>query len=95
MNVGLEFTLVVLSEAGSLIGFSQATEGSKLWQVPTIYVPVYSHIYIGDRELPWNLSANLGVRNTDPENPTTVMAVDYYNSEGRIAKRSRFSSYKE
>ena len=91
----LMFTLVVLFAAGSLSGFSQAAEGPKLFRGQTIYVPVYSNIYIGDRELPWNLSVNLSVRNTDPENPITVTAVDCYNSEGRLAKRSRFSSYKE
>jgi len=50
----------------------------------TIYVPVYSHIYSGDRERPFNLTATMSIRNTDPANPITVLSVAYYNSEGKV-----------
>jgi hypothetical protein len=70
----------------SLTSFSQAAGKPSLSKGQTIYVPVYSHIYVGDRALPWNLSANLSVRNTDPSNPITVLTVDYYDSEGKLVK---------
>lgn len=53
----------------------------------TLYVPVYSHVYTGDRALPFNLAATLGVRNTDPASPVTVTRVDYHDSNGRLVKR--------
>jgi hypothetical protein len=53
----------------------------------TLYVPVYSHVYTGDRALPFNLAATLGVRNTDPASPVTVTRVDYHDSGGRLVKR--------
>lgn len=53
----------------------------------TIYVPIYSHIYIGDRERPFLLAATLSIRNTDPANPFTLTAVDYYDSDGKRLKR--------
>ena len=52
----------------------------------TIYVPVYSHIYSGDREQPFYLAATLSIRNTDRSNAITLTAVDYYNSEGEFLK---------
>lgn len=49
----------------------------------TIYVPVYSHIYSGDREHPFYLAATLSIRNTDPKHAMTVLSVDYYDSKGK------------
>lgn len=52
----------------------------------TVYVPVYSHIYSGDREQPFYLAATLSIRNTDTTHSITVTAVDYYDSEGTFLK---------
>lgn len=49
----------------------------------SIYVPIYSHIYSGDHDKPFNLAATLSIRNTDPTYPITVMAVDYFDSDGK------------
>jgi hypothetical protein len=52
----------------------------------TVYVPVYSHIYSGDREQPFYLAATLSIRNTDTAHPITITAVDYYDSDGKFLK---------
>ncbi len=52
----------------------------------TVYVPVYSHIYSGDREQPFYLAATLSIRNTDRLQAITLTAVDYYDSDGRFLK---------
>jgi len=49
----------------------------------TIYVPVYSHIYSGDREHPFYLAVTLSIRNTDPKQAITILSVDYYDSKGK------------
>ncbi len=51
-----------------------------------VYVPVYSHIYYGDRELPLLLTATLSLRNTDPAKPITILRVDYYDTEGHLIR---------
>lgn len=51
-----------------------------------VYVPVYSHIYGGNQERPFNLAVTLSIRNTDPRLSLSLMAVDYYNSEGTLLK---------
>lgn len=52
----------------------------------TVYVPIYSHIYSGDREHPFQLTAIVSIRNTDPRLPITVGTVDYYDTDGRLLR---------
>jgi len=49
-----------------------------------VYVPVYSHIYIGDREHPFDLTVTLSVRNTDINRSITLVSVDYYDTDGKM-----------
>jgi hypothetical protein len=58
----------------------------RLLKGQTIYVPVYSHIYSGDREQPFYLAATLSIRNTDTSGAITITAVDYYDSKGKFLK---------
>lgn len=48
-----------------------------------VYAPVYSHIYIGDRERPFLLAVTLSIRNTDPDEAIVVTKVSYFNSKGK------------
>ncbi len=48
----------------------------------TVYVPVYSHIYIGDSLRPYNLAVTVSIRNTDPQKALEVTQADYINSKG-------------
>lgn len=49
-----------------------------------VYAPVYSHIYIGDRERPFLLAVTLSIRNTDPDDAITITRVTYFNSQGKV-----------
>ena len=66
---------------------AQAESEIKLSRGQTVYIPVYSHIYSGDREHPVLLAATLSIRNTDPKYPITILSVDYYDSNGKLLKR--------
>jgi hypothetical protein len=55
----------------------------RLLKGQTVYVPAYSHIYHGDREVPFYLTVTLSVRNTDAAHPITITAVDYFDSDGK------------
>ncbi len=50
----------------------------------TVYVPVYSHIYSGNLEKPFDLAVTLSIRNTDPQSPITLTHVEYYDSGGTL-----------
>lgn len=53
----------------------------------TIYVPIYSHIYYGDQQGIFNLSATLSIRNIDLVNPMIITSVRYHDSEGKLVKQ--------
>lgn len=53
----------------------------------TVYVPVYSNIIAGPREIPVHLSNTLIIRNTDIHNEIQVTVADYYDSKGLLIKK--------
>lgn len=59
------------------------------WLNQTVYVPIYSHIYADDRykNVPFQLTATLSVRNTDPDKAFTLKRVSYYDSEGTVLQQ--------
>jgi len=52
----------------------------------TVYVPVYSMVYTGDRAVPVNLASTLSIRNTDPKNSIKISSAEYYSSAGKLIK---------
>jgi hypothetical protein len=50
----------------------------------TVYVPIYSHIFGGNKERPIFLAATLSIRNIDAKHPITVTVVDYYGETGKL-----------
>jgi len=53
----------------------------------TVYVPVYSHIFFGDRGATFNLATTLSIRNVDPGHTLSVTSADYYDSSGRLLRK--------
>ncbi|MHB8988409.1 MAG: DUF3124 domain-containing protein [Desulfobulbia bacterium] len=53
----------------------------------TVYVPAYSHIYVGNRERPFLLTITLSIRNIDAKNPVTITAADYYDTKGKRIRK--------
>ncbi|MEA2115245.1 MAG: DUF3124 domain-containing protein [Thermodesulfobacteriota bacterium] len=55
------------------------------WLNQAVYVPLYSHIYADDRfkDKPFQLTATLSIRNTDPKNGLLLDTVDYFDSHGK------------
>jgi hypothetical protein len=47
-----------------------------------IYVPVYSHIFQGDKATKQPLSSTLVIHNVDPSKPIQVTSVRYYDHSG-------------
>lgn len=50
----------------------------------TLYVPVYSYIFMVNEERTINLTTTLSIRNTSRTQPMILAAVDYYNSQGNL-----------
>lgn len=64
-----------------------AQENNGLSNGQAVYVPAYSHIYIGNKETPALLAVTLSIRNTDPNHPIEILVVDYYETQGKLLKR--------
>ena len=78
--------IVILLAAASCFMTRPVGADMQLFKGQTVYVPVYSHIYSGDREQPFYLAATLSIRNTDTTHAITITSVDYYDSEGKFLK---------
>jgi len=78
--------IITLLCAISLMAVSAAAR-QKTSSGQKVYVPVYSHIYYGDRERPFLLSSTLSIRNTDMQKKITVITVDYHDTEGKLIKK--------
>ena len=81
------FILVSLLIIASLTSFSYASESSRRTKGQTVYVPTYSNIFVGDREIAWQLSALLSIHNTDLVQTITITRVDYYDSDGKLVRK--------
>ena len=68
-----------------------AESDTKLSKGETVYVSVYSNVFVGSVKERFQLSSMLSVRNTDPKHPITLMTADYYNTDGRIVKSYIFT----
>lgn len=49
----------------------------------TVYASIYSHVFTGPKELPFNLAATLSIRNTDLHNQVKILSAEYFDSTGR------------
>jgi len=83
----LVFLLGVLFLTCQLPIKCQASSEINLFKSQTIYVPVYSHIYIGDNEFPFKLTVTLSIRNIDTKHPITIVSVDYICSNGKLLQK--------
>ena len=61
--------------------------GIELSRGQTVYVPVYSNVIAGPRQVPVHLSNTLIIRNTDLHNRILVTAANYYDTKGDLIKK--------
>ena len=66
-------------------GVAQATEPT-LSDGQTIYVPVYSEVFFGDRSGSILVRASIFIRNTDPNQAITVLSSEYRDTKGKLTK---------
>lgn len=52
----------------------------------TVYVPVYSDIYSGSRNMKYDLTATLSIRNTSLTDSIFLEKIDYYNNDGLLVR---------
>jgi len=78
--------IVMIFLTGLLAPVNISAEDIELSAGQTVYVPIYSHIYSGVKGRPFDLAATLSIRNTNPQNPITLVSVKYYDSDGKLVE---------
>jgi hypothetical protein len=74
--------LVIGNFFGTGICYAESIE---LSQGQTVYVPVYSHIYVV-RGHAFDLGISLSIRNTDPAKSITILSANYNDSAGNLVR---------
>jgi hypothetical protein len=74
--------LIVLVIAGPGVVQAQAAAPEQS-EGQTVYVPVYSQVFFGDKARTFDLSATLNIRNIDVRGAIQVTKVGYYNENGK------------
>ncbi len=83
----IPISFIVFAITFSLIINAYAQQDIRLSKGQAVYVPVYSHIYYGDRETPIYLAATVSIRNIDQTNPITIIEANYYDTKGALLKK--------
>ena len=80
-NIGLALMMTgIITSAGQAAGDIYLSKGQ------SVYVSIYSHVYSGIKARPFDLVAILSIRNTDINQPVTIVSVKYYDTEGNLLK---------
>lgn len=82
LMASIVFTITIISVISS-----NAQQDIRFSKGQTVYVPVYSHIYFGDKETPYYLAATISIRNTDQVSPIFITDVNYFDTKGRLIKK--------
>jgi hypothetical protein len=85
-KIQLIIFMLILVIMGTLPGHGNASSTINLLMGQSVYVAIYSHIYHGARDKPFDLTATLSIRNTDMEQEITIISVDYFDSNGDFLK---------
>ena len=80
-NIGLALMMTgIIISAGQAAGDIYRSKGQ------SVYVSIYSHVYSGIKARPFDLVGILSIRNTDINQPVTIVSVKYYDTEGNLLK---------
>lgn len=82
----LALTLCLICALPPAVAWSAGGE-ARLSKGQTVYVPVYSNIFSGPKQRPFQLEATLSIRNTDLANSLRVSTIDYYDTNGKLVRR--------
>lgn len=80
------FYMLISAIMGIFPGQGSANSNQIQSMGQSVYVPVYSYIYHGDRERKFNLTTTLSIRNINLKKDITLHSIDYFDSEGKFLK---------
>ncbi|MFK7799700.1 MAG: DUF3124 domain-containing protein [Aureispira sp.] len=66
--------------------FNSTTNSDNLGYRDTVYIPIYSSIYSKTKDVLFNLTATLSIRNTSLYDTLYLDGIDYYDTEGELVR---------
>ena len=66
--------------------FNTSMNSDSLGYRDTVYIPIYSSIYSKTKDVQFNLTATLSIRNTSLYDTLYLDAIDYYDTEGKLVR---------
>lgn len=66
--------------------YNSTTNSSDLLYRDTVYIPIYSDIYSETKDVKFNLTATLSIRNTSLVDTIYIDDINYYNTEGKLVR---------
>ena len=83
----LVFPILLIGLLLCATGTAFTQENENLSKGQKVYVPAYSHIYTGNRQIPSFLTVTLSIRNTDMSHAIEIVSVDYHDTKGALIKK--------
>jgi hypothetical protein len=80
-------TIGMLIIGGACATAMPAAAGETFSQGQVVYAGAFSHVLIGDKGRPFDLSITLCIRNTDTDHGIALLSVDYHDSDGKLVKK--------
>jgi len=81
------FFILLIISLFSFSSLNAADNKIELSKGQRMYVPAYSHIYSGNKEVEFPLTVTLSIRNIDPMHLIEITLVDYYETQGKLLKK--------
>ena len=75
-------SLISIIVCGLLFLADNASAHETLSKGETVYVSIYSNVYLGPKSRSFEVAAMLSIRNTDPKYAITIHLADYFNTKG-------------
>lgn len=66
--------------------YNSTTNSNDLLYRDTVYIPIYSDIYSETKDVKFNLTATLSIRNTSLKDTIYIDDINYYNTEGELVR---------
>lgn len=66
--------------------YNSTTNSNDLLYRDTVYIPIYSDIYSETKDVKFNLTATLSIRNTSLRDTIYIDDIDYYDTDGNLVR---------
>lgn len=83
MRTKLSFLVIAIAALLCFSAGAFANEPAAPVKGQTLFLPLMTHVYLGAKNRPFNLTKTFTFRNRDRKQDVTLISIDYYNGAGK------------